>query len=186
MVSVTNVIKKLFSLLCPKWCNFLVWIFHQQFTKGCWQMDKPQYETEYLEIWKIPEEEELNRYSSNSRALRSQFSFFPNFFSYAHCTRQLCQEKRKWSEKKDILAYCNPLSTNERKINDHLGPVCVVFIARLLSKRKSFVFSEAFNQPQVFPLGHHMEPETMGICLWIVPDKFRVCRIIILILFCHL
>ena len=54
----------------------------------------------------------------------------------------------------------------------------MVSIAGPYRKGKSFVLSEAFNQPQVFPLGHHMEPETMGIWLWIVPDKFRVCRIV--------
>lgn len=67
-------------------------------------------------------------------------------------------------------------------INDHPGPVCVVSIAGTYRKGKSYVLSETFNQPQVFPVGHVMEPETIGIWLWIVPDKFRVCWIIIFIL----
>ena len=41
----------------------------------------------------------------------------------------------------------------------------MVSIAGPYRKGKSFVLSEAFNQPQVFPLGHHIEPETMGIWL---------------------
>ena len=54
------------------------------------------------------------------------------------------------------------------------GPVCVVSIAGPYRKGKSYVLSEAFSQPQVFPLGHHFTPETMGIWLWIVPGVFKV------------
>lgn len=39
---------------------------------------------------------------------------------------------------------------------------------------KSFVLSEAFDQPDVFPLGHEMVAETVGIWLWIVPEKYKV------------
>ena len=38
------------------------------------------------------------------------------------------------------------------------------------------MLSEAFNQPDVFPLGHEMVAETMGIWLWIVPEKYTVSK----------
>ena len=36
------------------------------------------------------------------------------------------------------------------------------------------ILSEAFDQPEVFPLEHHMDPETMGIWIHIIPKTFRV------------
>ena len=62
-----------------------------------------------------------------------------------------------------------------RQILVSIGPVCVVSIAGPYRKGKSYILSEAFDQPDVFPLGHQMVPETMGIWLWIVPGKYKVC-----------
>ena len=50
----------------------------------------------------------------------------------------------------------------------------MVSIAGTHRKGKSYILSEAFDQPDVFPLGHEMESETMGIWLWVVPDKYEV------------
>lgn len=52
--------------------------------------------------------------------------------------------------------------------------MCVVCITGPARKGKSFVLSEAFDQPNVFRLGHEMDPETMGVWLWIVPEIYEV------------
>ena len=54
------------------------------------------------------------------------------------------------------------------------GPVCTVAVSGPLRKGKSYILSEAFDQPEVFPLGHEFDPETMGIWMWIVPEKYKV------------
>lgn len=46
-------------------------------------------------------------------------------------------------------------------------------VAGPLRKGKSYILSEAFDQPGVFPLGHEFDPETMGIWMWIVPEKYK-------------
>ena len=56
--------------------------------------------------------------------------------------------------------------------------MCVVSIAGPYRKGKSYILSQAFDQPDVFPLGHKMEAETMGIWIWIVSEKFKVCLFI--------
>ena len=52
--------------------------------------------------------------------------------------------------------------------------MCTVSVAGPYRKGKSYILSEAFDQPEVFPLGHEMEAETMGIWLWILPEKYKV------------
>ena len=58
--------------------------------------------------------------------------------------------------------------------NRHHSPKPSVTVAGPLRKGKSYILSEAFDQPEVFPLGHEFDPETMGIWMWIVPEKYKV------------
>lgn len=55
-----------------------------------------------------------------------------------------------------------------------VGPVCVVSITGPYRKGKSNILSEAFHQPDVFPIGHTMLAETVGIWMWILPEKLKV------------
>lgn len=66
------------------------------------------------------------------------------------------------------------LPNNTHIIASLLGPVCVVSIAGPCRKGKSYILSKAFDQGEVFPLGHFLDPETMGIWMWIVPEKLKV------------
>lgn len=50
----------------------------------------------------------------------------------------------------------------------------MVSIAGSCRKGKSYILSKAFEQGEVFPLGHELDPETMRIWMWIVPEKFQV------------
>ena len=40
---------------------------------------------------------------------------------------------------------------------------------------KSYFLSEVFKQPEVFPVSCGFDMETIGIWLWIVPEKYMVC-----------
>ncbi|KAJ7380928.1 hypothetical protein OS493_004515 [Desmophyllum pertusum] len=52
-------------------------------------------------------------------------------------------------------------------------PVCVVSIVGPCRDGKSYILSEAFSQPDVFSVGFKTDPETMGIWMWILPDKIK-------------
>ena len=66
----------------------------------------------------------------------------------------------------------------------------MVSVAGPYRKGKSYILSEAFDQPEVFPLGHKMVAETMGIWLWIVPEKYKVLQFkvkcLFVVLFCYI
>ncbi|XP_074617681.1 guanylate-binding protein 6-like isoform X1 [Acropora palmata] len=72
-----------------------------------------------------------------------------------------------------------------QKLRALKGPVCVVSITGPYRRGKSYILSEVFDQPDVFPLGHSLDAETMGIWMWIVPGKFldsngQECSIVLL------
>ena len=60
-----------------------------------------------------------------------------------------------------------------RKLRAIYGPVSVVSIAGPCRRGKSYILSRVFDQGDVFPLGHSFDPETMGIWMWVVPEKYR-------------
>lgn len=57
-----------------------------------------------------------------------------------------------------------------------LEPVCVVSIVGPCRDGKSYILGEAFNQSDVFPVGFKMDPETMGIWMWILPHTMKVTK----------
>lgn len=56
--------------------------------------------------------------------------------------------------------------------------MCVVSVAGVCRNGKSYILSEAFDQPQVFSLGHEMSCETVGIWMWILPEKHEVMGVL--------
>ncbi|PFX31376.1 Guanylate-binding protein 7 [Stylophora pistillata] len=57
-----------------------------------------------------------------------------------------------------------------RKIKE---PICVVAITGSYRGGKSFILSETLDQDEVFPVGHIMDPKTVGLWIWILPGKMQ-------------
>lgn len=90
----------------------------------------------------------------------------PNNYQWNSKIRQCV----KTEEKRSSLYFVEETLQELRKVK---GPVCTVSIAGPYRKGKSYILSQIFDQPEVFPLGHKMLAETMGIWMWIVPEKYK-------------
>lgn len=66
-----------------------------------------------------------------------------------------------------------PVKAALRQLAAIKGPLCVVSIVGPCRKGKSYILSKIFNQGEVFPLGHSLDPETMGMWLWVIPQKYH-------------
>lgn len=60
-----------------------------------------------------------------------------------------------------------------RKLRSIQGRVCVVAIAGPCRRGKSYILSKVFTDETIFPLGHLMDPETMGLWMYVVQEKFK-------------
>ena len=60
-----------------------------------------------------------------------------------------------------------------RKLRSIGGPVCVVSIVGTHKTGKSYILGKVFDQGEVFPLGYTRDAKTIGIWLWVVPEKYR-------------
>ncbi|EDO46532.1 predicted protein [Nematostella vectensis] len=90
----------------------------------------------------------------------------PDNFSWNEATGQYT---KLGEERKSLVVIPRAL----KLLRDIKGPVCVVSIAGPCRKGKSYIISKAFNLGEIFPLGHLMDPETMGIWLYVVDQKFK-------------
>lgn len=65
------------------------------------------------------------------------------------------------------------VNTALRRLEAIQGPICVVAVAGPLRKGKSYILSQPFaGNREIFPLGHDLEPKTVGLWMWVVPEKY--------------
>lgn len=66
--------------------------------------------------------------------------------------------------------------TAVKMLQEIKDPVCVVAIAGPCRDGKSYILGEVFGEMDVFSIGHKMDPETLGLWMWIVPQKYKDSR----------
>ena len=80
-----------------------------------------------------------------------------------------------YSKLKDVpRESLNVIASTQQQLRAIKGDICVVGIAGPCRRGKSFILSKVFGYEGVFSLGHSMDPETMGVWMWIVPEKYKV------------
>jgi len=98
----------------------------------------------------------------------------PSNYSWDENTNECVQHGKRRSTLKVI-------DTALRRLQAIQGPVCVVAVAGPCRQGKSFILCQPFVEDrEIFPLGHSMDPKTVGIWMWIVPEKHQECTVVLI------